>query len=64
MDVFQEAVKAAQRRNGEAWLVLSPREQTRAIYQEMRRIDRELAAVDKRSARRHASKGGNRPLAA
>jgi len=64
MDVFQEAVKAAERRSGAAWLALSPSEQTRAIYQEMRRIDQEAAAVAKRPGRRQPSKGGNRPLAA
>jgi hypothetical protein len=45
MDVFQEAAKAAQRRHGEAWPVLSPQEQTRCIYEEMRRIDAEMAAA-------------------
>ena len=43
MDVFQEAAKAAQRRHGDGWLVLSPQEQTRCIYEEMRRIDAEIA---------------------
>ena len=43
MDVFQEAAKAAQRIHGEAWLLLLPQEQTRCIYEEMRRIDAELA---------------------
>ena len=51
MDVFQEAAKAAQRRTGDAWFVLSPQEQTRAIYEEMRRIDSELAAQAKRPVR-------------
>jgi hypothetical protein len=64
MDVFQEAVKAAQRRHGEAWLVLSPQEQTRCIYEEMRRIDSELAEMAKRSPRPKSGKSGNRSLAA
>jgi hypothetical protein len=62
MDVFQEAAKAAQRRNGEAWLLLSPREQTRAIYQEMRRIDAELAAH--RPPRQSPPRSTGRSLAA
>jgi hypothetical protein len=64
MDVFQEAVKAAQRRHGEAWLVLSPQEQTRCIYEEMRRIDAELAEATKRPPRQKSGKSGNRSLAA
>ena len=64
MDVFQEAVKAAQRRNGDAWFVLSPQEQTRAIYQEMRRIDQELAAAVKRPSRQRSSSGSRSSLVA
>ena len=64
MDVFQEAAKAAQRRHGEAWLVLSPQEQTRCIYEEMRRIDAELAETIKRPPRQKSGKSGNRSLAA
>jgi DNA-binding GntR family transcriptional regulator len=64
MDVFQEAAKAAQRRHGDGWLVLSPQEQTRCIYEEMRRIDAEIAAAAKRSPRQKSGKAGNRWLAA
>jgi hypothetical protein len=64
MDVFQEAAKAAQRRHGEAWLVLSPQEQTRCIYEEMRRIDAELADAAKRSPRQRSGRSGGRSLAA
>jgi hypothetical protein len=64
MDVFQEAAKAAQRRHGEAWLVLSPQEQTRCIYEEMRRIDAELAEAAKRPPRQKSGTRGNRSLAA
>ncbi len=64
MDVFQEAAKAAQRRHGEAWLALSPQEQTRCIYEEMRRIDGELADAAKRSPRQRSGNRGNRSLAA
>jgi hypothetical protein len=64
MDVFQEAVKAAQRRHGDAWIVLSPQEQTRCIYQEMRRIDAELAEAAKRPPRQKSGKNGSRSLAA
>ena len=48
MDVFQEAAKAAQRRYGTGWFVLSPQEQTRSIYEEMRRIDVETATTTTR----------------
>lgn len=48
MDVFQEAAKAAQQRHGEAWFVLLPQEQTRSIYQEMRRIDAEHSEAAQR----------------
>jgi hypothetical protein len=64
MDVFQEAAKAAQQRHGAAWLVLSPQEQTRCIYEEMRRIDAELADPAKRTPRQKAGPRGHRPLAA
>ena len=64
MDVFQEAAKAAQRSNGDAWCVLSPQEQTRAIYQEMRRIDAELAERLKRPGQHRPRRGGGRSLAA
>ena len=64
MDVFQEAAKAAQRRNGEAWQVLSPQEQTRCIYEEMRRIDAELAKAASRPSRQKSRNRGNRSLAA
>jgi hypothetical protein len=63
MDVFQEAAKAAQRRYGEAWLVLSPQEQTRCIYEEMRRIDAELAKAVERPPRQRSGSRGNRSLA-
>jgi hypothetical protein len=64
MDVFQEAAKAAQRRHGATWFVLSPQEQTRCIYEEMRRIDAELAEVAKRNSRQKSGPRGHRPLAA
>jgi hypothetical protein len=64
MDVFQEAAKAAQGRCGEAWLLMAPQEQTRAIYEEMRRIDQEMADAEKSAARRKAGKGSRRSLAA
>jgi hypothetical protein len=64
MNVFQEAAKAAQLRRGEAWLVLSPQEQTLGIYEEMRRIDAELAEAAKRPTRQKSGNRGNRPLAA
>jgi hypothetical protein len=64
MDVFQEAAKAAQRRHGDAWLVLSPQEQTRCIYEEMRRIDAELAEAAKRPQRQKSGNRANRSLAA
>ncbi|HVC60002.1 MAG TPA: hypothetical protein VND19_06520 [Acetobacteraceae bacterium] len=64
MDVFQEAAKAAQRSQGETWLVLSPQEQTRCIYEEMRRIDVELAEAAKRPQRSRPGKAANRSLAA
>jgi hypothetical protein len=64
MDVFQEAVKAAQRRHGEAWLLLSPPEQTRCIYQEMRRIDAELAKAAKPPKRHKPSRDDSSSLAA
>jgi hypothetical protein len=60
MDVFQEAAKAAQRRHGEAWSVLSTQEQTRCIYEEMRRIDGEILAARQQSQQR----SGDRSLAA
>jgi len=63
MDVFQEAAKAAQRRHGDGWFVLSPHEQTRTIYEEMRRIDAELAAA-KRSPRARPASRPSRSLAA
>lgn len=63
MDVFQEAARLAQRRHGDGWYVLSAQEQTRAIYQEMRRIDGELAAAEKRLPRQRAG-SRNRSLAA
>lgn len=40
-----EAIAAAQRRYGEQWSLLSPAEQTSAIYQEMRRLDSERGAA-------------------
>jgi hypothetical protein len=64
MDVFQEAAKAAQQRHGVAWLVLSPQEQTRSIYQEMRRIDAELSKPPKRAPRQRSGGRGSRSLAA
>jgi hypothetical protein len=64
MDVFQEAVKAAQRRHGESWQVLSPQEQTRSIYEEMRRIDAELAENAKQAPRRKSGIRGSGSLAA
>jgi len=64
MDVFQEAAKAAQRRCGDGWLVMSPQEHARAIYAEMRRIDQELAEAQKSAARRKTAKAGRRRLAA
>jgi hypothetical protein len=64
MDVFQEAAKAAQQRHGEAWLVLSPQEQTRCIYEEMRRIDAELAEAANQPPRQKSGDRGNRSLAA
>ena len=64
MDVFQEAAKAAQRRHGEAWYVLSPSEQTRCIYEEMRRIDAELAKAADHAPRPKSGNRGNRSLAA
>jgi hypothetical protein len=39
---LQEAIAAARRRcPGDEWLLMSPREQTRVIYREMRRLDQE-----------------------
>ena len=64
MDVFQEAAKAAQRHNGDAWFVMSAQEQTRAIYHEMRRIDQELAEIAKRPSRRPSGGRAGRSLAA
>jgi hypothetical protein len=64
MDVFQEAAKAAQRRRGEVWLVLSSQEQTRCIYEEMRRIDAELAKTPKQPPRKESGDGASRSLAA
>jgi hypothetical protein len=64
MDVFQEAAKAAERRHGAAWLVLSPQEQTRCIYEEMRRIDAELSEAPKRAPRQKSGPRGHRSLAA
>jgi hypothetical protein len=64
MDVFQEAAKAAQQRYGDTWLVLSAQEQTRGIYEEMRRIDAELATANKRSTRQRASRSSGNSLAA
>ena len=64
MDVFQEAAKAAQMRNGEAWLVLTPQEQTRCIYEEMRRIDAELAKAAGRLPRQRPANRGGRSMAA
>ena len=60
MDVFQEAARAAQGRYGEAWFVLSPQEQTRAIYEEMRRIDSELVDAVKPSGRGQPAGGAVR----
>ncbi len=64
MDVFQEAAKAAQKRNGDAWLVLSPQEQTRCIYEEMRRIDAEIAKAANRLPRQKTGARGSRSMAA
>jgi hypothetical protein len=64
MDVFQEAAKAAQRRHGESWSVLSPQEQTRCIYEEMRRIDAEHAEATKRPKRQKPSRSASGSLAA
>jgi hypothetical protein len=64
MDVFQEAAKAAQRHNGDGWFVMSPQEQTRAIYEEMRRIDQERVATTKRPSRRHSGSRAGPSLAA
>jgi hypothetical protein len=64
MDVFQEAAKAAQRIHGEAWLLLLPQEQTRCIYEEMRRIDAELAKATERQPRQRPGQRGNRSLVA
>ncbi len=64
MDVFQEAAKAAQRRHGNGWLVLSPQEQTRCIYEEMRRIDSECAQAAKGPPRQRSANRGHRSLAA
>jgi hypothetical protein len=64
MDVFQEAAKAAQRRHGGAWWALLPQEQTRCIYEEMRRIDAELAEAAQRPLRRKSAERGSSPLAA
>jgi hypothetical protein len=61
VDVFQEAAKAAQQRYGDAWFVLSPQEQTRSIYEEMRRIDAERAKPPRRQRPRNRA---NNPLAA
>lgn len=68
MDVFQEAAKAAQARHGDGWFALPPREQTRAIYAEMRRIDEEQAQAAQSAAVRNGGRGvqrrGGRTLAA
>lgn len=56
MDVFQEAAKAAERRCGDGWCLLSSQEQTRAIYEELRRIDAETAARLPRGIRKPARK--------
>ncbi|HUN38736.1 MAG TPA: hypothetical protein VMU81_00450 [Acetobacteraceae bacterium] len=64
MDVFQEAAKAALRRCGRDWLVMSPQEQTRVIYAEMARIDLELAQAEKGLTRHKAGKAGKPSLAA
>jgi hypothetical protein len=64
MDVFQEAAKAAQRSRGEVWLVLSPQEQTRCIYEEMRRIDAELAETSKQPPGKGSGSPAGRSLAA
>jgi hypothetical protein len=53
IDVFQEAAKAAQQRYGNAWFVLSPQEQARGIYEEMRRIDAEHAKQPARQRSRN-----------
>jgi hypothetical protein len=43
---LQQAFAAARRRcPGDQWLLMSPGEQTRVIYQEMRRLDLEQALV-------------------
>jgi hypothetical protein len=64
MDIFQEAAKAAHQRHGEAWLLLTPQEQTRCIYEEMRRIDAELAKAASRPPRQRPGRSGGRSMAA
>jgi hypothetical protein len=64
MDIFQEAAKAAERRQGEVWPVLSPQERTRSIYEEMRRIDAELAETPGQPPRKRSGNGANGSLAA
>jgi hypothetical protein len=49
---LQEAIVAAQHRcSGDEWLLMSPAEQTRVIYREMRRLDQEQATARKSTGR-------------